>query len=220
EAVFECTDIIGKVFDDRNMNGYQDGLIEDRAVSDQSYEGGKFGLLDEVTPDGEPGLPNVRLSTPNGTLITTDEFGRYSVPCAALPADIGSNVLLKLDTRTLPTGFFVTTENPRVVRTTPGTISRLNFGATLGNLIEIDLMASAFSQGGTTPSQALAQYTERLMAQIQSTPTVVRLTYYRASENQRTANARLDALEDLIRDRWDGQGRYRLTIERVVRRTQ
>ncbi|MDO6590181.1 MULTISPECIES: DUF7507 domain-containing protein [Rhodobacterales] len=220
EAVFECTDIIGKVFDDRNMNGYQDGLTEDRGVSDQSYEGGKFGVLSEVTPDGEPGIPNVRLSTPNGTLITTDEFGRYSVPCAALPADIGSNFFLKLDTRTLPTGYFVTTENPRVVRMTPGTMSRLNFGATLGTLVEIDLMAPAFAQGGAAPSQALAQYTDRLIDRIQSTPSVVRLTYYRAAESQRTANARLDALEDLIRDRWNGQGRYRLTIERIVRRTQ
>lgn len=220
EAVFDCTDLIGKVFDDRNMNGYQDGVVEDRGITDQTFAGGKFVEPEIIEPGGEPGLPNVRLSTPNGTLITTDEYGRYSVPCAALPADIGSNFFLKLDTRTLPTGYFVTTENPRVVRTTPGTMTRLNFGATLGSLVEIDLMAPAFEQGGTAPSAALAQYAQQLIGQISATPSVVRLTYYRAGEDQRTANARLDALEALIRNRWDGQGRYRLTIERIIRRTQ
>ncbi len=219
EAVFDCTDIIGKVFDDRNMNGYQDGLVEDRGITDQNY-GGKFDEVPVIEPGGEPGLPNVRLSTPDGTLITTDEYGRYSVPCAALPADIGSNFFLKLDTRTLPTGYFVTTENPRVVRVTPGTMSRMNFGAALGNLVEIDLMAPAFVQGRVDPTPALGAYVDQLIAQIRTTPSVVRLTYYRAGEDQRTANARLDALEALIRDRWDGQGRYRLTIERIVRRTQ
>ena len=51
----------------------------------------------------EKGLPGVRLATVNGELITTE--GRYSVPCAMIPdAAIGSNFILKLDTRTLPTG--------------------------------------------------------------------------------------------------------------------
>ncbi|MEM1149129.1 MAG: Ig-like domain-containing protein [Pseudomonadota bacterium] len=217
EAVFDCTDIIGKVFDDRNLNGYQDVPSEDRGITDQTY-GEKFDAIEE--PEFEPGLPNVRLATPNGTLITTDEFGRYSVPCAALPADIGSNFFLKLDTRTLPTGYVVTTENPRVIRVTPGTMSRLNFGAALGNLIELDLMAAAFEPGGTTPTPALSGYVDQIVAQIDDLPSVLRLTYYRAGEDRRAANARLDALEALIRDRWRRQGSYRLTIERIVRRTQ
>jgi uncharacterized repeat protein (TIGR01451 family) len=220
EAVFECSDIIGKVFDDRNFNGYQDGVVAGTDITDQTYVGGKFETPVQIAPNGEPGLPNVRLATPNGTLITTDEYGRYSVPCAALPAEIGSNFFLKLDTRTLPTGFFVTTENPRVVRVTPGTMTRLNFGATLGNLVEIDLMAPAFEQGGTAPTPALSGYVDQLLTQLRSTPSVVRLTYYRAGEDQRAANARLDALEALIRDRWNGQGRYRLTVERIIKRTQ
>ena len=66
----------------------------------------------------------------NGVLITTDAEGRYHVPCAAIPdAAIGSNFLLKLDPRTLPTGYQVTSENPRDVRVTRGKVTVLNFGA-------------------------------------------------------------------------------------------
>ena len=90
EPSFDCTPIIGRVYDDVNVNGYPD--------------------------NGEPGLPAVRLVTVNGDIITTDEYGRYHIPCAAIAdAENGSNFLLKADTRTLPLGYAPTTENPRVV---------------------------------------------------------------------------------------------------------
>jgi large repetitive protein len=100
EAVFDCSDIIGKVFDDKNSNGYQD--------------------------KGELGIPGVRLATVRGELITTDKNGQYHVPCAMLPdQSIGSNFILKLDARTLPTGYRITTENPRTVRVTAGKVTKL-----------------------------------------------------------------------------------------------
>jgi large repetitive protein len=102
-AVFDCSDLIGKVYEDRNRNGYQD--------------------------EGEPGVPGVRLATVNGQLITTDSFGRYHVTCAAVPdARLGSNFVLKVDTRTLPLNWDVTTDNPRAIRLTRGKIGELNFG--------------------------------------------------------------------------------------------
>jgi large repetitive protein len=102
-AVFDCSELLGKVFEDVNRNGYQD--------------------------EGEPGIPGVRLATVNGQLITTDEFGRYHIACAAVPdARIGSNFVLKVDTRTLPLGWGVTTDNPRSIRLTRGKFGELNFG--------------------------------------------------------------------------------------------
>lgn len=59
--------------------------------------------MPEVT-EGEPGLPRARLVTPTGTVITTDEHGRYSVPCAELAGNTGANFTLKLDPNALPTG--------------------------------------------------------------------------------------------------------------------
>ena len=102
-SVFDCSELIGKVFEDADRDGYQD--------------------------ENEPGVPGVRLATVNGQLITTDEFGRYHIACAAVPnAQIGSNFVLKLDTRTLPLGWEPTTDNPRSIRLTRGKFGELNFG--------------------------------------------------------------------------------------------
>jgi hypothetical protein len=218
EAVFDCSDVIGKVFDDRNRNGYQDGpgtLYE--PITDDSFAAGKGKVAPVAEPDArtEPGLPGVRLVAPDGTIITTDEFGRYSVPCAALPRDIGSNFMLKLDTRTLPTGYQVTTENPRVIRLTAGKMAKLNFGAALGDVVDIDLTARAFVAGGTQPVQALDRGIDTVLAQIRGTPTALRLTYVlRDGEQAGDGRARLRAVERIIRDRW--RGKYRLLIEKTV----
>jgi large repetitive protein len=102
-AVFDCSELLGKVFEDANRNGYQD--------------------------ENEPGVPGVRLVTVNGQLITTDEFGRYHIACAAVPdARIGSNFVLKVDTRTLPLGWDTTSDNPQSIRLTRGKFGELNFG--------------------------------------------------------------------------------------------
>jgi large repetitive protein len=118
-AVFDCSELLGKVFEDRNYNGYQD--------------------------EGEPGVPGVRLATVNGQLITTDAFGRYHIACAAVPdARIGSNFVLKIDTRTLPLGWEVTTDNPRSIRLTRGKFGEMNFGVAPPNQ----------SDQGTAPNDA------------------------------------------------------------------
>ena len=77
-------------------------------------------------------------------------------------------------------------------------------------------MAAAFN--GIEPIGALEEYVDQLLPDLAAAPSILRLTYYRNSEDQSAANARLDALEDLIRDKWDHG--YRLTIERIIRRTQ
>ncbi|MGR3793743.1 DUF7507 domain-containing protein [Vannielia sp. SX4] len=223
EPVFDCGDVIGKVFDDRNGNGYQDPPPgRSAAVSNQEfYTKGKFQIAPEVVEQqqkGEPGIPGVRLVTVRGDIITTDEFGRYHVPCALLPAKIGSNFTLKLDERSLPTGYRVTTENPRVMRLTAGIMTELNFGAKLGKLVEVDLTAKAFERGTNRPSAALAQGVDGLVKQIGKTPTVLRVTYYRAGESPDLARARLRAVEALIRKRW--RGSYKLQIETTIARVQ
>jgi len=119
EPSFDCTPIIGRVYDDVNHNGYPD--------------------------DGEPGLPSVRLVTVNGDIITTDQYGRYHIPCAIIAnSERGSNFLLKADTRTLPLGYSPTTENPRVIRATRGKFVKMNFGAAHRPKLRIDLFTADF----------------------------------------------------------------------------
>ena len=161
----------------------------------------------------------MRLVTPDGILITTDEFGRYSLPCASLPRKIGSNFMLKLDTRTLPPGFRVTTENPRVVRLTAGKFAKINFGARQGQIVDIDVTAQAFTGTTTTPGAGLTRAVDSLIERVGNNDPLLRLTYaLSATETPALARARLQAIEDLIRARWRGQGAGRPAIKKQLQR--
>ncbi len=152
DPVFDCSDVIGKVFDDRNANGYQD--------------------------EGEPGIPNVRLATLNGVLVTSDADGRYHVACAAIANEYrGSNFVMKLDTRTLPAGYRVTTENPRDVRLTRGKVTKLNFGATIHRVVRLEVSDAAFMSGSTDLKPEWQARVTELPNLLRDKPSVVRIAY-------------------------------------------
>ncbi|MGB0844065.1 MAG: prealbumin-like fold domain-containing protein [Alphaproteobacteria bacterium] len=114
EPVFQCSALIGRVFDDKNGNGKMDHPDE-RGFNPK-------------TTQTELGIPGAKLFTVNGEWITTDKFGRYSIPCAALPDDrIGENITLKLHTESLPAGYGPIDENPKTTRLSAGLMSVLNF---------------------------------------------------------------------------------------------
>ncbi len=191
EPVFDCGDIVGKVFDDLNRNGYQD--------------------------EGEPGLPGVRIATVRGSLVTTDKHGRFHVACADLPdSRIGSNFIMKLDTRTLPAGYRLTTENPRVIRLTAGKMSKLNFGASIGRVVRLDLTDAAFEPGTTTLKPKWQKGIDRLIEALESEPSTLRIGYGAAPDAE-LARRRIKAIEEDITQRWKSvRGRYELTIETRV----
>jgi hypothetical protein len=99
-------------------------------------------------------------------------------------------------------------------------MARLNFGATIATVVDIDLMDSAFAPGSAEITPALRQGVDQLVAALQEDPSVLRLTYYRADESQQLARERMDRLEALIRDRWRDTGAGRLPIERTINRLQ
>ncbi|MBA8845970.1 putative repeat protein (TIGR01451 family) [Ochrobactrum sp. RH1CCR137] len=191
EPVFDCGDIVGKVFDDLNRNGYQD--------------------------EGEPGLPGVRIATVRGSLVTTDKHGRFHVACADLPDNrIGSNFIMKLDTRTLPAGYRLTTENPRVIRLTAGKMSKLNFGASIGRVVRLDLTDAAFEPGTATLKPKWQKGIDRLIEALETEPSTLRIGYGAASD-AKLARERIEAIEKDIAERWKSvRGRYELTIETRV----
>ncbi|WP_395684996.1 SdrD B-like domain-containing protein, partial [Aestuariivirga sp.] len=191
EAVFDCSDIIGKVFDDRNRDGYQD--------------------------EGEPGLPGVRMATVNGLLVTSDEYGRFNIACADIPdQDRGSNFILKLDTRTLPSGYHVTSENPRRVRLTAGKIVKLNFAAAGLRLVRLDLNGKVFEEGSAALKPKWRQGLERLIAALEAEPSALMVIYQ--GESGKLAKARLMSVRAAVEKLWTADpGRYRLEIEtRIV----
>ena len=133
---------------------------------------------------------------------------------------IGSNFFLKLDERSLPTGYRVTTENPRVMRLTSGIMTEMNFGASLGHVFDVDLSAAAFRGDEVAPSKALEDGLAGALPNLTKEPTVIRISYYRGAESSGLATDRLDAVEDMIREQWDEISDYRLLIETSVKQLQ
>ncbi len=192
DPTFDCSEIIGKVFDDQNTNGYED--------------------------EGEPGLPNVRVVTVNGLLVTTDREGRFHVACADIPQDLrGSNFMMKLDERTLPSGYRVTTENPRVVRTTRGKMVKLNFGAAIHRVVRLELSDAAFRGGHAEPGVALARALDKLPTSLRVKPSVLRLAYRTGRGDASLAKDRLRAVRERIEALWKAQGCcYTLVFEEEI----
>ena len=90
------------------------------------------GYMEEITIKNlglqEEGIPGVRLITPEGQIIETDQYGRYHIPRIENIPEMGRNVIIKVDAITLPKGSRFTTENPRVKWVTPYLINDFNFG--------------------------------------------------------------------------------------------
>jgi uncharacterized repeat protein (TIGR01451 family) len=196
EPVFDCGDIIGKVFDDKNSNGLQD--------------------------EGEPGIPAARVTSVKGELITTDKHGRYHIACADIPdSKIGSNFILKLDTRSLPTGYRVTTENPRVVRLTRGKLTKINFGASVSRVIKLDLTDKVFAAGQVGVPAKIQAALVSLMDVLDQEPSTIRLQYHVGPEGKAIASERMKLVQSVIAEMWNEKGgRYKLPIETRLLQSQ
>jgi len=188
DPTFDCSDVIGKVFDDKNLNGYQD--------------------------KGEPGLPNARVISARGLIAKTDEYGRFHITCAATPDETrGANYILKLDERSLPSGYRVTTENPRVQRLTRGKMMKFNFGAAIHHVVRLDVADGVFKPGSVEMREQWKSRIDLLFNELKKAPSLLRITYLGDTEDKSLVDDRLVALKTLIKEKWDG---YSLTIESEI----
>ena len=189
---FDCTDVTGKVFDDANRNGLQD--------------------------PGERGLPGVRIVTARGLMATTDAYGRYHITCAVTPREgRGSNFVLKLDDRTLPSGYRASTDNLQVLRATRGKALRFNFGASIHRVIGLDLADAVFEPGTTEMRTQWKPRMTLLLTELQKSPAVLRLSYLADLEDEDLVEQRLNAVKDEIMRSWKtADYGYQLTIEPQV----
>ena len=192
DPTLDCSDVIGKVFDDANLNGYQD--------------------------EGETGLGGVRVVTVRGLVVTTDKFGRFHITCAVVPdPDRGSNYILKLDDRSLPSGYRITTENPRVQRATRGKMLKFNFGAAIHKVVRLDMSDGVFEPGSSEMRVQWQQRIDLLLSELKKAASVLRLSYLAETEDESLVNARLKAVKAEISNRWNAKpAPYDLTIESEV----
>ena len=192
DPTFDCTDVTGKVFDDQNRNGVQD--------------------------DGESGLSGVRLVTARGLAATTDPHGRFHITCAVVPDENrGSNFVLKLDDRTLPSGFRLSGDQVQVKRATRGKALRFNFGASVHRVVAIDLADAAFEPGGTGIRIQWRPRLDLLLEELRKAPAVLRLSYVADIEDAELVDRRVEAVRKQVTEAWEAMNCcYLLTIEQEV----
>jgi uncharacterized repeat protein (TIGR01451 family) len=182
DPTFDCSDLIGRVYEDRNHNG--------------------------VADDGERGVGGIRLVSPRGLVVTTDTNGRYHIACAEVPqADHGSNFVLKLDVRSLPAGFVATTQNPGDTRLTAGKLGQLDFGVAPGRIVVLALARGDFAVTGGTPLATLQARIDALLADLRQQPGTAALRYAMAAgEDESAVRAALGAVEAQLQSGWHALG--------------
>ncbi|HET8923397.1 MAG TPA: SdrD B-like domain-containing protein [Candidatus Acidoferrum sp.] len=188
DQTFDCTDVLGKVFNDINRNGVQD--------------------------EGENGLPGVRVVTANGLEATTDQYGRFHITCAITPNESrGSNFVLKLDDRTLPGGFRMSTDQVQVKHATRGKALKFDFGASIHRVVAIDLSDAVFEPGKTEIRVQWQPRLNLLLEELRKAPSVLRLSYVADTEDAALVEQRVQAVKRQLTEAWDAKKDYVLTIE-------
>jgi large repetitive protein len=192
DQTFDCTDVFGKVFDDVNRNGSQDA--------------------------GEKGLPGVRVVTAQGLAATTDQYGRFHITCAIVPNQIhGSNFVLKLDDRTLPSGFRMSTDVMQIKHATAGKALKFDFGASIYRVVAIDLSDAVFEAGKTEIRVQWRPRLDVLLGELRKAPSMLRLSYVADTEDAALVERRMQAVKRQLTEAWDSEkDRYVLTIEPEV----
>jgi uncharacterized repeat protein (TIGR01451 family) len=191
DITFDCTDVTGKVYNDANRNGRQD--------------------------DGEEGLPGVRVVTPTGLQAMTDKYGRYHITCVIVPNESrGSNMVLKLDDRTLPSGFRMSTDQVQIQRATSGKALQANFGASIHRVVAIDLLDAAFDPGTTEIRVQWKPRLNILIEELRKAPAVLRLSYVADTEDEALVKRRVETVKRQLSEAWTAENGYVLTIEPEV----
>lgn len=189
DSTFDCPDVFGRVFDDSNANGYPD--------------------------PGERGIADARLATVRGLLVRTDAEGRFHIPCPETPkTDRGANFAMKLDVRSLPAGYRMTTPNPRAIRLTGGRTGEIDFGATYFRTVRVAMEDAAFESGSVDLQPQWQQQIDALPRTLMARPSIVSIVYKPGADAADLVDRRIAALRGILERHWkELQGRYVLTVQ-------
>ena len=129
----------------------------------------------------------------------------------------GSNFVLKLDDRTLPSGYRPSTESALVQRATRGKALKFNFGASIHRVVGLDVADAVFEPGTTEIRIQWQPRLQLLLDELTKAPAVLRLSYLADVEDADLVERRVQALREQITESWEAMNPgYQLTIEPEV----
>ncbi|MGK0222605.1 MAG: putative repeat protein (TIGR01451 family) [Limisphaerales bacterium] len=128
DPIFDKATVLGKVFWDKDHDGEQ--------------------------TDGEPGIPDARLVTPEGLEIRTDKYGRFHIAAIDVHPIYGVNYVVKLDIESVgysenQEGAVAYSDQRQIVPLLPGAIAKVEFAVgwpKLGNDEDLDCCGGYFSR--------------------------------------------------------------------------
>jgi len=148
----------------------------------------------------------------------TDPYGRFHVTCAVTPRDgRGSNFVLKLDDRTLPSGYRASTNSPQIKRATRGKALEFSFGASIHKVVGLDLADPVFEPSTAEMRDLWRPRLDLLLGELRKGPAVLRLSYLADLEDPRLVEQRLEVVRKQVLDAWKAEaGAYDLSVETEV----
>jgi hypothetical protein len=94
---------------------------------------------------------------------------------------------------------------------------KFNFGAAIHRVVRLDLADGVFEKGSLVLRPQWRSRIDLLIIELQKDASILRLSYLGENESESEVDDRLDAIEELISDRWQKiDCCYKLTIEKEV----
>ena len=131
-------------------------------------------------------------------------YGRFHITCAVTPHEgRGSNFVLKLDDRTLPSGYRVvdgpgaSSSARRAARRCASTSARRSTAS-----VGLDLADAVFEPGTTEIRLQWQPRLELLLEELRKAPAVLRLSYLADVEDAQLVQRRVKAMKQQILDAW------------------
>src|SRR5438477_3063551 len=121
---------------------------------------------------------------------------------------------MKLDDRTLPSGYRMTTNQIQIQRATRVKGLQLNFGASVHRVLGIDLSDAVFEPGTTEIRIQWRPRLNLLLEELRKAPAVLRLSYIADIEDAGLVERRVEAIKRQLTEEWNAANySYVLTIE-------
>jgi hypothetical protein len=126
----------------------------------------------------------------------------------------GSEFVLKLDDRTLPSGFRSSTRPVQIQRATRGKALKINFGASIHRVVGLDVADAVFEPGSIEMRPQWKPRIHVLLRELATAPATLRLSYVADVEEESLVERRLEALKSDILEAWDEKNCcYKLVVE-------
>ena len=114
----------------------------------------------------------------------------------------GSNFALKVDDRSLPAGYRLSTDQMQVKRATRGKTLNFVFGASIHRVVALDLADAVFQPHTTEIRPQWLPRFDLLLEELTKAPSVLRLSYLADTEPKPLVRARLKVLKRRIAQGW------------------